>query len=311
MSAKRKISVKPNRSQTRGFMMLELLGVVILLTLLATLVAIPYSRFRFLEASIANEDRVLNEINRDVMDSFKAESMEVNISAVPGEVAPGDPLTEFSPSNNPIYPAVNGREWFSKLARFRGHSVSVGSAVDKISSPALYALTHNESGRQRLLFAGPTEGDMQRYIIVSLIDPNNELTLPPYSPTADWFNSFWDIADRADMPIPSLWNSLLSPQQLASWVNEGGGSTKMRRLRVVKITQRKYVQMINSNHPTNYAYVSWNGGAKKVTLLPKSGLNVIGPVLYGRTLDIAVGPDEATLVHSGLKVYDVNNYVAQ
>jgi hypothetical protein len=261
---------------------------------------------------IETEDRHLHALAETIRESFEEASFALNISALPGEIDVATTPTVFSTATYPTYASITGNEWFAKIARARGFTVVPGAAVSRTSQPALFDLAFTESQRPRLLLAAPPEPDRQRYLLVSLVSPNNDLVLPPFVAGKEWFDAIWDTPwHRADASLPALWASALAPHQVMAWNNDTPGKSRTRRLRVVQITQKKHSVIINSNHRTDGVWVSWNNGANVQAIDAFSGANTVGPVLAGRLIDVAFGPSQAAAIHTKLTARENTEFTAQ
>lgn len=290
----------------KAFTLLELVVVAAIVTIVAGL-TVPIGLSSYLTRSqIAREDAVLAEMKRDIETSFEARDLAWNLSAVAGDVDASVAPTEFSQSTAPAYANLTGNEWFARLGRSRGFAVTVAQPVSATSQPALYDLITTATGRSRLFFAAPPEPDKQRYLLVSVVGRDDELVLPAYAATLAWFSAIWDTPwERADATLPATWVSALTPAQVQLWQTSTPGKTRLHRLRVVRITQRRHDLVINCLHPTDSAWVAYNtmttyvagGPAPSRQLAAGSGATTLSGVLAGRVVRIWVGStwDSATV----------------
>jgi hypothetical protein len=299
---------------TRAFTLIEVLAVAFIITLVTGLLIPPALSSFIIRQRLQKEDAVLAALAADIEKSFEARDLDTfNVSALPGEIDFATRPTEFSTSVAPSYPWLTGFEWFAKIGRARGFSVMAGLPVSKTSQPALHHLAFNDSERPRLLFAGPPETARQRYLLLSLIGRDDELVLPPFMPMAEWFNAIWDTPwDRFDAQLPSMLMVGLSWSQVANWNLETEGKSRLYRLRVVRITQRKHEVVVNANHPTDSVWVRWNNDDRQYTLLPGSGTwTSPATPLAGRILSLYVGDSFPNAKKSEITVRERTVFTSQ
>lgn len=304
----------------KAFTLLELVVVAAIITVIVGL-TVPAGLSSYLTRSqIAREDAVLAELKRDIETSFEARDLAWNVSAVTGDVDGSVAPTEFSTSTAPTYASLTGNEWLARVGRARGLSPTIGQPVTVNSQPALYDLITTAGGRSRLLFAAPIEPDKQRYVLVSVIGRDDELVLPAYAPTLAWFAALWDTPwDRIDATLPASWVSALTPAQAQLWQTNTPGKTRLHRLRVVRITQRRHDVVINSLHPTDSAWVAYNtmtayapdGAAPARQLVPASGVTTLSGILAGRAVRIWVGQSWPTATPAEITVRERAGFVVQ
>ena len=280
----------------RAFTLIEVLTVAFIATLVVGLLLPPALSSYILRQRIAKEEAILAQLKATIETSFETRDLDTfNVSALPGEIDSASHATGFSTSTTPGYPTIDGYEWFSRVARARGFSVAPGQAVTKSSQPAIYDLAFNDVDRPRLLLVGPTETNQQRYLLISCLGRDDELILPAFQNTAAFFNDIWNTPwDRFDATLPASWNSALTAAQVANWSSDTPGKTRLHRLRVVRITQRRFEVVVNSNHPTDSVWVRWNNDNAQFTLAPNTGnwssLNTpTATILAGRILSIYTG----------------------
>ena len=282
--------------KSRAFTLIEILTVAFIATLVVGIILPPSLSSYIIRQRIAKEDAILAQLKATIETSFETRDLDTfNVSALPGEIDGASHATGFSSSMTPSYATIDGYEWFSRVARARGFSVTPGQAVSKSSQPAIYDLAFNDVDRPRLLLVGPAESNQQRYMLVSCIGRDDELILPAFQNTAQFFNDIWNTPwDRFDATLPASWSSALTAAQVANWTSDTPGKTRLHRLRVVRITQRRFEVVVNSNHPTDSVWVRWNNDNAQFTLAPSTGnwsslSTPIATILAGRILNIYVG----------------------
>ena len=281
-------SRSPNRVR-RGFSLLEIVLVLFVLGLLAASLA-PSVRDIIERGRRDAELRSLDELAAAITASFEQTDLStLNIAALPGTIGSTDTVTLFSVSTTAPETTTASASWFAKLARLRGLSPQLGTAP--ALQPELAKLAFNPLGNPRLLLAGPVESGRQRFLLVSLMARNDQLTLPAYEPGAAWFEALWqnDWESRSATP-PAAWAGRLTTAQLAAWSQGQAGLTQVHRLCVRRLVLPKYRVTINSNHPTEAAFVAFNNTPAAFTAAPNSGANVTPEILGGRLVTVNRGP---------------------
>ena len=278
----------PNRVR-RGFSLLEIVLVLFVLGLLAASLA-PSVRDIIERGRRDAELRSLDELAAAITASFEQTDLStLNIAALPGTIGSTDTVTLFSVSTTAPETTTASASWFAKLARLRGLSPQLGTAP--ALQPELAKLAFNPLGNPRLLLAGPVESGRQRFLLVSLMARNDQLTLPAYEPGAAWFDALWqnDWESRSATP-PATWAGRLTAAQLAAWSQGQACLTQVHRLCVRRLVLPKYRVTINSNHPTEAAFVAFNNTPAAFTAAPNSGANVTPEILGGRLVTVNRGP---------------------
>lgn len=306
---------------SRAFTLLELVIVASIITIIAGLTLPVALSGWVIKKQIEKEDSVLAELQREIEASLESRDLDTtNISALSADIDASAHPTVFSTSTSPSYASITGYEWFSRIARARGYSVTAGQAVSKTSQPGLYDLIATAGDRPRLLVAAPPESDKQRYLLISVIGRDDELVLPPYTGTLAWFNAIWDTPwHRNDAILPATWTSALSAAQVTNWNTDSGGKSRLYRLRVVRITQRRHDVVINCLHPTDSAWVAYNTMANytpgsspiPASFSPASGANTLTGLLAGRVVKIWTGDTWANAKVAEVTVRERSGYAVQ
>lgn len=274
----------------RAFTLLEILGALAIMAIIAA-VTLPGINQRLIETKIAEEDARLDAIKAELLRSLDSDDFDqVNIAALAGEVPTAAVLTTFSTSTAATYTATATGDWFAKIARLRGASVT-GSAPTRSAQPAVADVLLNSFDRPRMLFVGPSETGKQRFLLVSLVSRTEQLVMPAYENTAAWFNAIWDHEwNTTSGGLPSYWtsNSRLSAAQITAWGGSAAG-TMTNRLRVMKITVPRYKLTISNTHVSTNGYVYYNGSSNVITADAGTGVTVSPEILAGRTIRVLKG----------------------
>ena len=272
----------------QAFTLIELLGVLLILALL-TSITLPGLNQRIISAKIENEDARLEVIRNEILRSLDSDDFEqLNIASLAGEVPTGAALTSFSASTTALYTSTGTSDWFGKIARIRGATVTA-AAPTRTAQPAVAEVLLNNFDQPRMLFAGPSEPGKQRFLLVSLEARTEQVQMPVYEATPAWFNAIWDHEwNTTSGGLPSYWMSRLTPAQLNAWAGNSAG-TLTNRLRVVKITVPRFKLNISNTHPATNGYVYYNGSAQVITANAGSGVTVSPEILAGRTVRVLKG----------------------
>ncbi|MDP3069637.1 MAG: prepilin-type N-terminal cleavage/methylation domain-containing protein [Opitutaceae bacterium] len=272
----------------RGFSLLEIVLVLFVLGALAAVLA-PSVRDVIERTRRDAEARALDDLAATVTTSFdNTDLTNLNLAALPGSIAGTDSPTVFSASTSALYSTTENGAWFAKVARLRGLTPQVGFAPG--SQPELARIAFNPSGNSRLMFAGPDEAGRQRFLLISLVARSDRLALPAYEVSAGWFDAIWnnDWESRSAV-LPSFWQNRLSAVQIAAWHEGSGGLTQVNRLIVRRIVLPKFRVTVNSNHPTEQAFVSFNNTPNAFTAPANSGAASTPEILGGRLITINRG----------------------
>lgn len=269
----------------------SLLEIVLALFVLATLAAVltPSVRDIVERSRREAEVRAVENLAATITASFDSvDFTRENIAALPGTISGTDLPTLFSTSTTAPYSATDTNAWFAKVGRLRGLDPQAGAPA---AQPELARIAFNPLGHPRLLFAAPDEPGRQRFLLVSLVAPAGQLALPTYEAGLGWFDAIWshDWENRSAL-LPAYWQSRLSVAQVAAWHQGPGGLTRVDRLIVRRIVLPKFRVTVNSNHPTEAAFVSFNATPNAFTAPANSGAASTPEILGGRLITINRGP---------------------
>jgi prepilin-type N-terminal cleavage/methylation domain-containing protein len=275
--------------RTAGFTLLELVLVLFVLGILAAALA-PSVRDIVERSRREAEARALDDLASTINSSFENTDLtNLNLAALPGAIAATDSPTLFSASTPALYTSTDNAAWFAKVARLRGLNPQVGTTP--AAQPELARIAFNPMGNSRLLFAAPDETGRQRFLLVSLAARSEQLALPAYENTAAWFDAIWNNDwESRTATLPALWQSRLTAPQIAAWHQGSGGLTQVHRLIVRRIVLPKFSVTVNSNHPTEAAFVSFNNVPNAFTAPANSGAATTPEILGGRLITINRGP---------------------
>ncbi|PAW69582.1 MAG: hypothetical protein B9S35_16055 [Opitutia bacterium Tous-C5TDCM] len=281
-------SVGQSRRQTGGFTLLEVVLVLFVLGALAAVLA-PSVRDIIERSRREAEGRALEELAGTITASFENTDLSnLNVAALPGTIAAADSPTLFSASTTGLYTTTDNSAWFAKVARLRGLTPQIGAAP--AAQPELARIAFNALGNSRLLFAAPDEAGRQRFLLVSLVARSEQLALPAYENSAAWFDAIWNHDwESRTAALPALWQSRLSAAQIAAWQQGSGGLTQVHHFAVRRIVLPKYRVTVNSNHPTEQAFVSFNNTPNAFTAAANSGATSTPEILGGRLITINRG----------------------
>ena len=275
-------------STSRGLSLLEIVLVLFVLGTLAALLT-PSVRDIIEKSRRDAEVRTLDELAMTITHSFETTDLtNLNIAALPATIGTSDSPTVFSVSTTALYTTTDNGAWFSKVARLRGLTPQVGTAPG--AQPELARIAFNPLGNSRLMFAGPDEAGRQRFLLISLAARSEQLALPPYETGSKWFDAIWNNDwESRTATLPALWQSRLTPAQLAAWSDGSGGLTQVHRLIVRRIVLPKFRVTVNNNHPTEQAFVSFNNTSNAFTAPANSGASSTPEILGGRLITINRG----------------------
>lgn len=277
-----------SRRHTGGFTLLEVVLVLFVLGALAAVLA-PSVRDIIERSRREAEGRALEELAGTITASFENTDLSnLNVAALPGTIAAADSPTLFSASTTGLYTTTDNSAWFAKVARLRGLTPQIGTAP--AAQPELARIAFNALGNSRLLFAAPDETGRQRFLLVSLVARSEQLALPAYENSAAWFDAIWNHDwESRTAALPALWQSRLSAAQSAAWQQGSGGLTQVHRFAVRRMVLPKYRVTVNSNHPTEQAFVSFNNTPNAFTAAANSGATSTPEILGGRLITINRG----------------------
>jgi hypothetical protein len=119
---------------------------------------------------------------------------------------------------------------------------------------------------------------------------SEQLALPAYENSAAWFDAIGNHDwENRTATLPVLWQSRLGAAQIAAWQEGSGGLTQVHRFAVRRIVLPKYRVTVNSNHPTEQAFVSFNNTPNAFTAAANSGAASTPEILGGRLITINRG----------------------
>jgi type II secretory pathway pseudopilin PulG len=268
-----------------GFTLIEIMIVLgILITISGSMLLLVGKRLE--RAAIDFEDTQLAAIVEEIKGSFESEDFQqVNIAAFAGSIPSTTTPTAFSTSTTGSYSTTTEASWFAKVARHRGLSIAYGVAPSRATQPELARIAYNDFGNPRILIAAPAETDRQRFLLLSLVAPSDQLQLPSYDSGSAFFEAIfgtnWDTVING---VPSDWSSRLTASQVSAWNSSSSGS-KLFKLRVRKIILQKHRLNLTNSNPTETLNVTTDGG-QTVFTLPPSTTQVTAPVLEGRQVRV-------------------------
>ena len=271
-----------------GFSLLELILVLFVLGALAAVLT-PSVRDIIERSRRDAESRELDQLGTTITASFENTDLtKLNLAALPGTIASTDLPTIFSAATSGIYATTEVNSWFAKVGRLRGIEPQAGIAP--AAQPELARLAYNPLGNPRLLFAAPDELGRQRFLLVSLAAPSDRLALPAYEAGLGWFDAIWNHDwESRTATLPAYWQSRLSSAQVAAWHQGSGGLTQVSRCVVRRIVLPKFRVTVNSNHPTEVAFASFNNTPNAFTAPANSGAATTPEILGGRLITINRG----------------------
>lgn len=281
-----------------GFTLIELVGVCALVGILMATIA-PMIGRQVLQVRVAAEMNSLQNLASAVQASFESGDLEAtNLAALPGTVPPGTDPTNFSTSTDTTFlpGTTNPFDWFAKTARQLGNTPLTGVAPTPALQPQVARILINSNHNTRLMLVGPAnEAAQQRFLIISLMAPAGQLTLPPLPNPANpqdpanlaWFNDTWNTDwTNPAAALPPSWTAGLSAPQIQAWKGGTGYGSRLWLLCVQRIVCPKYALTINNTHPADNCYIYYNlngttaGGT--ATIAANTGTFVIPGILFGR-----------------------------
>lgn len=248
----------------RAFTLIEMMVVLIIISMVLYIV-LPVTSNLIIQAKVSSERTTLQQMAVNIQSSFNSSDFEnTNLAAIATDIPPGIDATAFTtnssltaiPSSTNIT-AGQPIDWFAKVGRIMGYTPTT-AAPSPTSQPAMAAILLNAYGNIRMLYAAPAEATQQRFMLVSLVSPSGELVLPPYQATAAWFNDIWNNQWTNTSSLPANWLTELTPAQIAAWTN-GYGGTNCWKLVVIPITLRRFSITVTNTHPTDNAWIYYNG----------------------------------------------------
>lgn len=276
------------RRVLRAFSLLEVVLVLFVIGALAAVLT-PSVRDIIEKGRSDAERRTLAELADTIVASFQCTDLtNLNVAALPGTIGTSDSPTTFATSTNG-YASVGATDWFAKVARLRGITPQAG-ALSASAQPEVFRIAFNAIGNARWLFAAPTEGGRQRFLLVSLTARSEQLALPAYEANAAWFDAIWNHDwENRSANLPAYWSGRLTPAQFSAWTAGTGGLTQTHRLCVRRITLPKFRFTVNNNHVSENAWLSFNNTTQAFTAPANSGANVSPEILGGRLITLNRG----------------------
>jgi len=273
--------MKPN-ARISAFTLIEMIGVCTIMAILAA-ITLPSVSETILRKRIDAEDATMKNIATSIRESLESTDLaNINIASLPGLQDAAVPLTVFSSDTTQLPSSLTGNEWYVRLARLRGilGDTEVPTAVSRAVAPEVAKLALNASDQPRLLVAATGETDRQRLMLISLMAGSQQLVLPPYDGTDAWFNEIWSYSfDARTVTAPPAWAARLTADQLKAW-NTASGGTNLWRLRVERITIRKFTITLNNIHPSDTGIVYYNYTKADLTDAARMAVN---PLTVWRT----------------------------
>lgn len=250
----------------KGFSLVELMAVMTIIAILAGVISAPL--LGVLErARLDAEEKRLNQIAEQIKSTFQSEDLEeVNVSAlkedIPSTVNPTvfDFYGTVAGNSNGAIPNgdLGSRNWYSKV----GRQIGTAMTLDGVKS-----IFENANNGRRYLIAGPKENNVQRYLLLSFMLPDDISLAMPKAPAvteeadyAAWFDEIflneWGM-DHSTAPVS--WG--------AAWNNSRRGITNAGRVKAVRIIQQRYrislnVNLTNHKMRRDIVYIAYNGRTK-------------------------------------------------
>ncbi|OAM91928.1 type II secretion system GspH family protein (plasmid) [Termitidicoccus mucosus] len=284
-----------HRQKTRAFTLIEILIVCAIISGLFAL-SVPTIMGWLEKSQLDAETNALNAIRDDVVRSFDSTDFaNVNIAALAGDVPDGVPPTVFTGNPDGSYPTTSVADWYAKIATLRG--TGFGTAAPS-SQPAVKDILYNHYGRARGLVAAAPQARAQRFLLFSIMAPNEQLVMPANDGSPEWFEAIWNTEwDTKGGSIPAYWAARLTADQQAAWNGSAGTGSRLYLMRVIRITLPRYVLRISNNHPTGNGYIYFNNGMG-VEAPAESGVTESPAILGGRQIVVKKGADEASALET-------------
>ena len=261
-------NIKKDTSPRRGFTLVELIGIMTIVAILAGLATLPMIGM-IEQARFKAERDKLAMLAREAQASFRQDDYTVNLSMLPMDLPVDAAISGTGqPSMTSVTPAVfdatmpgsgeifNENAWYARLAKLRGQTATAWTDGGDLED-----IVYNAYHRRRLMIAGPYEARQQRYIILSFMFQGGPNLPNPPSPTPDygrielsasgtayenWFNVIYNHqwGEKADS-VPGGWDS--------KWSDSPRGSRNyMQRVFAQRIVQPRYTVTVNNN---SHSYV--------------------------------------------------------
>jgi type II secretory pathway pseudopilin PulG len=236
-----------------GFSLVEIIAVCTIIGIMAGIMIFPV--LGMIDNARKRAERVkLAKIADEIRASFTVDNLVNNISALPGELpivtasgAPAVPPTLFDHATRLNLSAATVHDWYMKLAHLRGQGASSTATAEGTEANAIAV---NPWKGRRVLFVGPNENYVQRYVLLSFMFPEED-TPAVGAPASDTYDSYVAWFDRI---YDHDWGSPLAMTPAGaepSWGNWAGTSLRgqnfAERVAVEKIVQRRYCIQVNNN----------------------------------------------------------------
>lgn len=267
-----------------GFTLIEIAVVTAIIGILAMIVTpafVEVLEAKRIEAEKASFASFEEDIKRSFQDSDWSRNIAAFASAMPSALA-----TQYATNfgSCPVGTLANDSAWYVKLGRMRGIAPDLGAPITADQQKSLFDLAYNGCGQPRLLIAGPSETNQQRYLLISLMAPASKgLVIPTNDGTTAWFDAIWNNNwENEGGSIPTDWTSpsRLSSTEITNWMTGRGTTTNCHLLVVKRILQPKYTITVNNTHPTYYGWVDANGRTDEITSVSGSGPSPAAPATY-------------------------------
>ena len=274
----------------RAFTLLEIMIVAGLAALIASGL-IYNASLDFVRKARSAEDTLLQQLGGLAMTSMESTDF-VNRNLYPYADLPATMTpTNFYYSMDLTYTQTLAADWFAKMATMQGTSFTA-AAPTQASQPQLARVLFNSFARGRIVIPCPlNETTQQRFLIISLMAPANQLTFPTYDGTDNWFEAVWNTNwQNQNASLPAYIAGLMSASQQTAWAGN------LSALRVYNLSVPKYQFQVSNTSSTNNAYIYYNNSLNLMTVNAGAGVALSNPILYGRVFQVYTGPTPGTAI---------------